>query len=169
MAALLDGIDYDFGQFTMADFRRWLERRRGREIVLIPHRIASPTVSGAWLAGVERDFLFYAANASPIHQAHIQLHELAHMVCGHATLELPDGRIGLTFRRAIGLDGAAALGALLMRSSHSDAEEIEAETLASLIQGRVLRHGRLRKLTQASAGDFAHFLSRFLHGLELET
>ena len=43
MTALLDTLDYDFEQFTLEGFRRWLEDRQGRriEFVALPLQSAS--------------------------------------------------------------------------------------------------------------------------------
>jgi hypothetical protein len=67
MQAILAEIEaeYDFDQFTMEGFIHWLEQRRQREIVPIPYPIPTPTASGAWLAGDDRDFVFYDENTLP--------------------------------------------------------------------------------------------------------
>ena len=48
MRSLLGEMDYDFSQFTLEEFARWLEERRGREIVFVPYHFERPDVSGAW-------------------------------------------------------------------------------------------------------------------------
>lgn len=34
--ALLDKLDYDFTQFSIEDFIKWMEAKRSRKIVLVP-------------------------------------------------------------------------------------------------------------------------------------
>ncbi len=42
MRELLNEIDYDFTDFTIEGFARWLEARRGRKIVFLPWTMPSP-------------------------------------------------------------------------------------------------------------------------------
>jgi hypothetical protein len=168
MQALLAEIEaaYDFGQFTMEGFIHWLQQRRDREILFVPCHIPSPTISGAWLAGDNRDFIFFEKNTPPIHQTHIQLHEMAHMLCGHPTLKISAADFQIAFRRSTGINRAEAMSSLLLHS-HSNETEFEAETLASLIQEKVLRYGRLRELTTVLHSDFTRFLEEFIQSFEL--
>lgn len=93
MRQLLDEIDYDFSHFTLEEFARWLEDRRGRRIVFVPWTMP-PALSGAWAAECGgSDYIFYEEHTHPLHQAHIKLHELAHMLCGHSTVEVGSGRV----------------------------------------------------------------------------
>ena len=56
--------------------------RRQRALVLCPVR-GRPVPCGMWVAADSRDYIFYEADTSPLHQAHIILHELAHALLGH--------------------------------------------------------------------------------------
>jgi hypothetical protein len=139
MQTLLAEIDYDFSAFSPQGFARWLERRRGRPIELIPWRIRS-AASGAWLADEERDYVFYESEAPLFYQEHVQLHEMAHMLCGHSTATV-------CFRRRQPSCQIKAQLALtpLPRSHRFDESELEAETLADLIQEQILRHAAVQK------------------------
>ncbi len=55
---------------------------RGRPIQAEPLPL-SPPHSGLWLAGAQTDYIFYARDVSPLHEEHIILHELAHLLRGH--------------------------------------------------------------------------------------
>ena len=168
MQALLDEIAsaYDFGQFTLDEFARWVERRRGRRIVFVP-RPMPPTLFGAWMAADDCDYVFYEENTLPIHQAHIQIHEMAHMLCGHHTAEIDLQEIGVLLRH-LGAD-PAAYESLLLRSTHSGEVELEAETLTALIQERILHHDRMRELVTAisSSDDFALYFADYIETLGL--
>ncbi len=118
MRNLLEQLNYDFSKFTFGDFVAWLEEKRGRKIEFREQALRSPDLYGAWLAGEDRDFIFYEQNTLPIHQTHICLHELSHMICNHST-----GKIAA-------LNGSQ-IEAVLLRSLHSNEEEEEAEIMAS--------------------------------------
>ena len=45
MEVFLDSLDYDFEQFTLDEFARWLEQRRGRPIVFVEWELP-PDVPG---------------------------------------------------------------------------------------------------------------------------
>ena len=59
MRVLLAELDYDFSQFTLEGFARWLEARRGRRIAFVPYRMETPGLSGAWLADDDCDYCRY--------------------------------------------------------------------------------------------------------------
>jgi hypothetical protein len=170
MQALLAKIEatYDFDQFTMEGFIHWLEQQRGREIVPIPYPIPTPTASGAWLAGEERDFVFYDEDTLPIHQIHIQLHEMAHMLCGHPTLKVGSEGFSVLYREMAGAEKLPGqeIGSLFTRFAHPEEAEREAEALASLIQKLVLRHGRMRELLSVPSSH--QTVADFIVGAELD-
>jgi hypothetical protein len=169
MQALLAEVEaeYDFEQFTMEGFIYWLQQRRGREIVLIPYPISTTTASGAWLAGDDRDFVFYDEATLPIHQTHIQLHEMAHMLCGHPTLKVGREGLSILFRGMVGAAEQAEQEAesLFVRFAHSREAEREAEVLASLIQKKVLHYGRMRELLTLPSSHQS--IADFIVGAEL--
>jgi hypothetical protein len=166
MQALLAEIDYDFSRFEMEGFARWLERRRGRRVLFVPWRMPA-SVSGIWLADPDFEFVFYEQHTPPLHQSHIQLHEMAHMLCGHSTLEIGPQQVHVLLRQTA---ADPAFLQLLLCSPHSREVDLEAEMLASLIQERVLHHHRLRELTRAvpsDAADLMAYLGSYLEGVEL--
>lgn len=161
-ALLKEEIDYDFSQFTMEEFVHWLEQRRGRKIECISYCMTSPSVSAAWVASDECDYVFYAKDAPPVFQIHSQLHEFAHMLCGH-TAQSKVARLESLLEEAMGSTCPGKISVLL-RSDHSDEIEIEAEVLASLIQERIMHHSRLKELTMAHLleSDFAIQMAEYL-------
>jgi hypothetical protein len=128
--SFIDTLDYDFARFSMHEFVQWLNRRRGREIVRTPYPIPTPTASGAWIAGEESDYIFYDEAASPLHQTHIQLHEIAHMLRGHPTLQVGREGVCMLFRAV----ADSPIGLELLLSSRSASAEREAEMFACLVQ-----------------------------------
>lgn len=166
MKALFAEIEaqYDFSQFTMEGFRRWLEQRRGRKIICMPWDMP-PCMSGAWLTSNKVDFIFYEQSTALIHQVHIQLHEIAHMLCGHPTVKIGVRQTNMLFRQIVAQSTNQESHSLLLRSTHSDEIELEAETLASFIQENVLRHKRLQELSKSIpapdlAADFGTYLAK---------
>lgn len=165
MKALLAELDYDFTRFTLDGFTRWLEDRRGRRIVFVPWRFP-PDVSGVWVSGPnDTDYIFHERDTFPLHRTHIKLHEMAHMLCGHPTLELGSEDIRALLDSTV--TGPAAHLAL-MRSIHSDEQELEAETLASLVHLKGLRRVGAEKSADASGDDFAASFSAYLESIEMD-
>ena len=169
MRSLLAEVEtkYDFSQFTMESFRSWIEQQRGKELNFVPWAMP-PSMSGAWLSSDKSEYIFYEKNTPTIHQGHIQLHELAHILCGHPTIKVGAEKITMLFRQVI--DGCVDQEdqSLLLRSAQSGEAEIEAEVLASFIQNKVIQNGRfqelLRKITEE--GDSVDFLTTYIKTLE---
>jgi hypothetical protein len=109
-----------------------LERYRGRDIDLCAISWTVGDSCGAWQQHGDHDVIAYAANTSGFHQDHIILHEIGHMISQHR------GRCVLSEEQAQRLapDLAPAALAHLLNRSTSQAEEHEAETIASLIHHR---------------------------------
>lgn len=140
---------YDFTTFTLDSFAQWVEAKRNRSLTFVPLRFPS-TVSGGWLQWANKDWVFYEADALPLYQVHIQLHELSHMLCGHQTVNLDDvieletvaqlmAYLKVLFENPAQYDDVIAQA--LLRSHRSAPEEIEAECLSALILERVsMRH-----------------------------
>ena len=148
---ILSELNYDFRAFTIEHFISWIERVKHRKIVLIPWVMPSG-MFGAWMSDGDepREYIFYRDNVPSIHQIHIQLHELAHYLCGHPTKSITrktlresrDGTRELPFDELVKL-----------RSPELSAYEFEAETLASIIQEQVIRHSQLQELTRGTSSD----------------
>jgi hypothetical protein len=56
----------------------------------------------------------------------------------------------------------ASLEALLLRSGHTEKEEMEAEVLASLVQQRVLDNSRLQELGKVVSSSFDEHFARYI-------
>ncbi|GIG92146.1 UBA domain-containing protein [Plantactinospora endophytica] len=118
-------------------------RQRNRPIRLLPMPLHEARPCGIWLALPDADLIVYEANTTRMHQDHIVAHELAHVVCGHSVLG--DDRPFDPRQLFPDLD-PGLVRTLLGRSHYSDAQEREAEVLASLLLSRVDR-------TPADHGD----------------
>ena len=148
---ILRDLDFDFQAFDIEKFISWIGVLKGREILTIPWDMPR-NLFGAWMSDGEepKEYVFYRNNVPRIHQIHIQLHELAHLLFDHPTLKIDRKLIEEVMR------GQAELpfdDLVLLRSPKSTEFETEAETLASLIQEQVIRHSQLLRLTQDISSD----------------
>lgn len=148
--AILSEIEreYDLATFSLDTFVQWVEQKRNRPIELVPLRL-SAAVSGGWLQLMEKDFLFYEAETLAVHQVHIQLHELSHMLCGHGAIQVDESSdvetLNQLFAYLVELFESpgnidAPSDKLLLRTQRSIPQELEAERLSELILERVSAH-----------------------------
>ncbi|SEG54382.1 hypothetical protein SAMN05216223_106119 [Actinacidiphila yanglinensis] len=116
--------------FDVVTFIGMLARGRGRPIELIPLTARPNTPCGLLVTTDRADYIAYSTDTTPLHQQHILLHEVAHLICGHhqtapavsdaarvLLLHLPPSLI----RRVLG------------RTVYTEPQEQEAELVASLI------------------------------------
>ena len=68
--------------FDIRSFCDAVGARRGRPIRLCPVTSQAGPF-GLWAAGTGIDYIFYERSTSPLHQEHIILHEVSHLLCGH--------------------------------------------------------------------------------------
>ncbi|GAA1026192.1 MULTISPECIES: hypothetical protein [Amycolatopsis] len=116
--------------FDPAEFVRGVAAGRGRPIELLPARVIGGPC-GLVMSTDRADYILLPANTSALHRQHILLHEIGHLVCGHA--------------------GSVDVGALLPtlspelvqrvlgRSVYTEVQEQEAELLATLVAHRAAR------------------------------
>ncbi|MEU1802430.1 toxin [Streptomyces sp. NPDC019937] len=118
----------------VAELCRCLGEIRARPITLVPMRIPPSHPCGMWVAARDEDLIFCDANTTSVHQEHIVLHELGHIICRH--------------RGAGGLDEAGSrllfpnldpdlVRDMLLRATYDDVQEQEAEIIAYLLSQRV--------------------------------
>lgn len=131
-----------FAEFNLERFRDWLATLFQRPIFCQPLAM-HPAYSGAWVRTTTADIIYFEERTSPLHQAHIQLHELCHMLLLHDTFTVySSAELDLVCTVLMYGDDAPFLDAplpLRLRSTRTSAEEREAEGLASLLHQRALR------------------------------
>lgn len=132
-----------------------IAQRRGRPIQLIAMD-GRQGPSGLWVATPTTDYLAYATATSPLHQDHIVLHELGHLLCGHAAVALP----GDAHDSLLPSLDATTVRRVLARTSYGADQEREAETVASLIHGRAQRAQRAPRSRERGEIDGAPAIQR---------
>lgn len=122
--------------FAVEDFCTMLAADRDRPLRLLPLPSTEDGPCGLWLSTGEVDYVFHQVATSQLHQEHIILHEVAHMIFDHTALRA--SAEGIRDRLLPALD-PGMVAAVLARSSYTSEQELEAETLADLIGGRAQR------------------------------
>ena len=122
--------------FDLAGFCARLELHRGRPIHLVAVTGVPDAPSGLWVSTADADYIYHPEGLSPLHRAHIVLHEIAHMLLGHRGGARVNGDLARLLAPDVG-DGMARL--ILGRSAYATADEQEAEVMASLLLERATR------------------------------
>ena len=144
---VLERLDYDFDHFELDHFVSYVEQIRARKIYPIPCDLTGE-LTGLWIPGesLPIDFVIYRADTHPMHQAHIILHELAHMLLEHPPRSL-NQLVSPELLQQLNLGSQGHVRSLL----NPDQYEREAEAFVRLIQQRVVRAKRLEELTTADS------------------
>jgi hypothetical protein len=120
--------------FDFEAFVRTIGSRRGRRIELIPVEAQPGNPCGLLVSTDRCDYIFYAANTTPLHQLHIQCHELAHLLRGHGGTSALDTEAAALLMPSL---PASLIERVLGRTAYSTENEQDAELLASLIMRRI--------------------------------
>lgn len=136
--------------FSAQAFCATVAAARGRPVHLRTHAFTDGGISGLCISTEQADHLFYEAHTTALHQEHIVLHELGHLVLGHAaTSPMAEGRLLLP-----DIDVTRVLRTL-GRSAHSDAQERAAELFAEMVLDQAHRARR-----QSGAPESVEVLTR---------
>ena len=169
MRRKLAELNFDFSQFTMERFADYVGEFTGSEINFIGWDMP-PGLFGAWVSLKDRasDYVFYDKNSPPILEIHTKLHELGHIINGHTTLSVTLGDLKEMIERQE-LNGLFKNS--LLRSNAADQEqtderllmEVEAETLAELVQTEIVNKATMDYLTKTNsthekAEEYLHHL-----------
>ncbi|WP_257032334.1 MULTISPECIES: hypothetical protein [unclassified Streptomyces] len=95
----------------------------------MPYSLPVPGPFGVWLATTSADYILYQQETSKIHQDHIILHEVGHILADHQSDEADD-----EFWRQMTPDlSLEAVKRALRRTSYDQDHEREAELVATII------------------------------------
>ncbi|MET8680894.1 hypothetical protein ABZW18_25760 [Streptomyces sp. NPDC004647] len=137
--------------------------RRGRPIRLVPMDMPV-SVSGLWLYTDSYDAIVYERRTSRVHQEHIILHEIGHLLSEHdATPTMGDEVSRLLLPNL----NPQVVRAMLGRTRYTEPEEQEAELIASLLLERAGRWRLPKRWTPVpNAAGIARRLERSLEQRE---
>ncbi|MFE7462575.1 hypothetical protein ACFU6R_00530 [Streptomyces sp. NPDC057499] len=138
-----------------------LAARRARPLRLhpLPPEAADTGACGIWLATDAEDHIFYERRTTQLHQEHIVLHEIGHLLFNHRTVAL-DGDVG--WGTILPDLDARTVQRLLRRTNYATDQEQEAELLASILGSRISKPyrqppgGVLGRLEAAMGVDSLH-------------
>ncbi len=121
--------------FDLPAFCASVAAARGRTLHLhqLPRAGVDGTACGLWLATDKADHVFYAAGTGWLHQQHIILHEIGHILCEHVAPE--PSAADVTALLLPDLD-PATVARVLRRSSYSAPQEQVAEMIATMLNER---------------------------------
>jgi hypothetical protein len=122
--------------FDLDEFRGRLERHRGRSIYLVAILSMPEAFSGLWLGTRDGDYVFYPQGVTPLHRAHIVLHEFSHMLLGHGAAAKDRRCIAELLTPEL---SSRIVQIALGRNGYTTAEERDAEVMASLLLERATR------------------------------
>lgn len=146
---IVDALDYDFDSFSLDHFIDHIQRLRNRKIIVIGWKFV-PELYALWVLAPSVDYVTFNNTLHPIHQTHAVLHELAHMILGHACMPLdqilsPEMLAELNFGTSQGCSRT-----VLPNETHPDQEK-EAEDFVCLIQTQVVTAQRMNELYKGSS------------------
>ena len=111
-----------------------LAERRGRTVELVAVEFGGE-LTGLWVPMADADVVFYEQATTPVHQQHIQLHEIGHLLCDH-----PHAPGAEAFRRLMPHLDLDRLDRLLARAGYQDAAEQEAEWFARAVGWDIVQY-----------------------------
>lgn len=140
---------------------RHLAAQRARPLRLhpLPHEATTIGACGLWLATDTEDHIFYERRTALVHQEHIVLHEIGHLLFNHRTVPL-DSEVG--WGALLPDLDVGTVQRLLGRTNYATDQEQEAELFASILGSHINNPyrqppaGVLGKLEAAMGFDSAH-------------
>ncbi|UQI49710.1 hypothetical protein M1P56_34910 (plasmid) [Streptomyces sp. HU2014] len=106
-----------------------LGAKRGRPILLEAAPMPVPGPLGLWVDTPHADLILYQERTTRLHQSHIILHEVGHILADHGSAAGPSPGWE-TLIPGLSLTGARQV---MRRCSYDNAQECEAELIASII------------------------------------
>lgn len=122
--------------FDVNELCRRLAVKRGRSLTLLPMEMEPGSPCGLWVSTAKADYIFFEARTSALHQEHIVLHEVGHLLCQHEAAPVLGGAATETLLPNL---DPAMVRSVLGRTHYSAVEEQEAELIATIILSRACR------------------------------
>ncbi|RSN46578.1 hypothetical protein DMH12_29150 [Streptomyces sp. WAC 04229] len=134
-------------------------QRRGRPIQLVAIAMPAGSACGLFVSTAGTDYIFYEKHASPLHQEHIIVHELGHLLCGHVRLTDVNNDISRLLMPTLSPN---MIERVLQRTYYNTPEEKEAEMIASLILQGVDRSPSGPERSEPEADEAVRRVQRLL-------
>lgn len=146
---ILDDLDIP-EPFELTAFLARIASLRGRRIYIQPFT-ARHGLCGAWIRTQHADYLYHDQHTTSVHQIHILVHEIAHMLLGHEQ----DGGAATDLAGLLSPNpGDQHVTAMNGRcTAYTSARERDAETLASVILERSAWQASPARATPGNAGQ----------------
>ncbi len=146
----LASLDYDFNHFQLDHFAAHIAKQGNRPLHILKVPFVS-TLFGVWIPAEIADYIFVNSTLPLMHQTHIALHEIAHLLLGHTLRRVDDV---LPRELLLQLGDGTITGRLRVAPKgrqETDSEEYESERLVYAIQKRIVGARRLTVLTGESS------------------
>lgn len=146
----IQALNYDFTRFSVKDFVEHIERRHKKRIYLFSYPLAD-ALFGLWIPSDLGHIVVVNANTHPIHQAHIIIHEVGHILFNHPVDPL-NQVLPPELLKVLGVIEAYGCVRYANRAAITRTQrELEAETFAFQVQDHIIRAKRLHELTQVGS------------------
>ncbi|MFJ5803754.1 ImmA/IrrE family metallo-endopeptidase [Streptomyces decoyicus] len=122
------------GQLTIDGLCEVLGHHLGRQIRLLPLPLPQGSPHGLWVHTRDEDIVLFESRQAPVHQRHVVMHELGHLICDH---EAPPVISPDASRLLLPSLNPALVQRVLGRDHSQTEAEIEAETVGDLLSGWV--------------------------------
>jgi hypothetical protein len=106
-----------------------LGERRGRQLRLVSYSLPVPGPFGLWLATASTDYILYQAETTRVHQDHIILHEVGHIMADHRSDDTDDAY----WQQMMPDLSLEVIRRALRRTYYDTEQEREAELVATII------------------------------------
>lgn len=114
--------------FSVEALCRALSESRGRHIELRPYPLPTPGPVGLWFETRSVDLIIFQRDTTPLHQDHIILHEVGHILADHGAADA-----GAQWEVLLPGLKPDAIRRVLQRCSYESEQEQEAELIATII------------------------------------
>jgi hypothetical protein len=134
-----------------------LGQRRGRPIRLLPYSLPMPGPFGLWLDAGTADYIVYQAETTRMHQDHIILHEVGHILADHESDDTDEDY----WREAMPDLSPEMIRRALRRTHYDTDQEQQAELVATIIMewASVIDHTTPRRVESQAAQRIQSALS----------
>jgi hypothetical protein len=147
----IERLGYDFSRFTLQDFiEHVIACRQGRPIIVLGWPLERDP-HGAWVKARHADYILYDNTLHYVHQEHVILHEVGHIVLGHRGDRLDKVLPPELWEHIPSGLQAGTVGHLRVGEKSQTPEDYEAETFATQVQQRNLTAQRMAQFTGPSS------------------